>query len=104
MSRRGISSLSFSIVGSEMRCMHVLSACALLLGEPRCLSAAQRKYYVRWCVVQWEVCAVIKRNYLYFNALAICPIAPASLEGGFPCFFGGVGMDEIRCVECRLLI
>ena len=66
-----------------MRCMQclwsteeALSACVPLLGGPRWLSAAQRKYYVRWCVVQWEVCAVIKGNSLYFNAIAICPIAP----------------------------
>ena len=50
-----------------------------------------------WCVVQWEVCvrvcvcvfvclclcvcvyAVIKGNSFYFNAVAICPIALASL-------------------------
>jgi len=87
-----------------MRCMQALSACVPLLGGPRWLSAAQRKYYMCWCVVQWEVCAVIKTNSCYFNAIGICPIALASLEGDFPCFFSGVGMDEIRCVECRLLI
>ena len=49
------------------------------------------------------MCAVIKGNYCCVNAIAICPIAPTSLEGG-SCFLSGAGMDEIRCVECRLLI
>ena len=49
-----------------MQCMQCLwsteeaiSACVPLLGGPRWLSAAQRKYYVRWCVVQWEVCVCV---------------------------------------------
>ena len=49
--------------------------------------SASEKVLWGWCVVQWEVrvcvcvCvyAVIKGIAFYFNAVAICPIALASL-------------------------
>ena len=51
------------------------------------------------------VYAVITGISFYFDAIAICHIALASLEGERSLFFSsGVGMDEIRCVEFRLLI
>ena len=50
-------------------------------------------------------CVLSSKEIIFvFNAIAICPSALASIEGDVPCFFRGVGMDEIRCVECRLLI
>ena len=64
-------------------------------GSPFCLCSttwwatmavsASEKVLWGWCVVQWEVrvcvCvyAVIKGISFYFNAVAICPIALASL-------------------------
>ena len=61
------------------------------------------------CVFVWRLCvcvyAVITGISFYFDAIAICHIALASLEGERSLFFSsGVGMDEIRCVEFRLLI
>ena len=50
------------------------------------------------------VCVVIKGNSFCFDAVAICLTARASIEGDVPCFFSKVGMDEIRCVECRLVV
>ena len=51
------------------------------------------------------VYAVITGISVYFDAIAICHMALASLEGKRSFFVSSeVGMDEIRCVECRLLI
>ena len=50
------------------------------------------------------VCVVIKGNSMCFDAVATCLTARASIEGGVPCFFKKVGMGEIRCVECRLVV
>ena len=50
------------------------------------------------------VCVVIKGNSFCFDAVAICLTARASIEGDVPCFFNKEGMDEIRCVDCRLAV
>ena len=50
------------------------------------------------------VCVVIKGNSFGVDAVAICLTARASIEGDVPCFFNKEGMDEIRCVECRLAV
>ena len=50
------------------------------------------------------VCVVIKGNSMCFDAVATCLTARASIERAGPCFFNKVGMGEIRCVECRLVV
>ena len=50
------------------------------------------------------VCVVIKGNSFCVDAVALCLTARASIEGDVPCFFNKEGMDEIRCVECRLVV
>ena len=47
---------------------------------------------------------VTKGNSMCFDAVVICLTPRASIEGDAPCFFSKVGMDEIHCVECRLVV
>ena len=65
-----------------MQCMQCLwsteeaiSACLPLLGGPRWLSAAQRKYYVRWCVVQWEVRVGAGEYVCMYVCMCVCVYA-----------------------------
>ena len=57
------------------------------------------------CVFVCMCVFVITGISFYFDAIAICHIALASLEGERSLFFSsGVCMDEIRCVVYRRLI
>ena len=58
--------------------------------------------FSRTCVYVCVCCH--QRELFCFDAVAICLTARASIEGDVPCFFSKVGMDEIRCVECRLVV
>ena len=60
------------------------------------------------CVCVCVVCVVVCRDARIVLLLSMQLLSVALLllhsGGGVPCFSSGVGMDEIRCVECPLLI